>query len=854
MRPSTVKRRRAWWLAGLWGLTVTGGGPALADNPPVTATIDASKSNFSAAPTAISPLIYGDNGDTYSDYDSTANFPTTTRTTTAKIPILRLGGDLFSTYNWQIDAQNHDFSNYFESISCANGTTTAGTVTTNGQLIDSFYKFCQSTGASPMVTVQMFPYLANLAYNRNELFSFPVSDITNGELIDGTFFNQSGFPNQTSDDTSAGSSYTGNVAAGSGYDGNTGNPLSVTPNSNFPTSITYIPYVPNSATIQQNFLTHLTATYGTAGNGGFAYYILDNEPGDWCDTHFDCYPTGVHTAQYLSLFGTYAQMVKSTDPNALVIAPEDTAWYTYFYSGYDNQTGNGTDYSDPAGQNGTSYYPYLLSQIQTQSTTAGKRLLDYLSFHYYAQSGDVYSDDDSTATDNLRNQSTRELWDPDYITPAVPNPIQGNGSYAPMVIPLMQGWIQSGYPGTKLALTEYSFGDDQAINGATTEADVLGILGAYGVDLATRFGDQSYTADPTLSFADKAIQMYTNYDGNGSHFGNSSVSDSVPDTEPTPQTTYTGRDNFASYAALRSSDGALTVMVINKVLGGSTPVTLAWSNFSAGSNAQVWQLTSSGAITQLTNVAVAANSLTATVPAQSITLYVIPAQTAAAQTINFPAIANQLYPDPDVALGATATSGLTVTYTVLSGPAIVTGSTLTLTGTGAVTVQASQAGNANYQAAANVSRSFTVTASPDLTFSQWEGQAGFFTVPQLLNPLTSGPTATPEGDGVPNLLKYLYNIDPARPMTAADRTALPVLGKTMIAGTQYLTLTYRQYALKTGITLSVQTSSNLQTWSTVTTATPAQTGTDTNTGDPIMQVQVAETGTRQYMRLNVTMP
>jgi len=33
-----------------------------------------------------------------------------------------------------------------------------------------------------------------------------------------------------------------------------------------------------------------------------------------------------------------------------------------------------------------------------------------------------------------------------------------------------------------------AFGDDQAINGATTEADVLGIFGSYGVNLATRYG------------------------------------------------------------------------------------------------------------------------------------------------------------------------------------------------------------------------------------------------------------------------------------------------------------------------------------------------------------------------------
>jgi len=109
-------------------------------------------------------------------------------------------------------------------------------------------------------------------------------------------------------------------------------------------------------------------------------------------------------------------------------------------------------------------------------------------------------------------------------------------------------------------------------------------------------------------------------------------------------------------------------------------------------------------------------------------------------------------------------------------------------------------------------------------------------------------------DGIPNLFKYLYNINPTRPMTAADRAALPVLATTSISGTQYLTLTYRQYALKTGITVNLQTSTDLQTWTTVANPIITQTGTDPNTGDPIIQFQVPVTGTREFLRLNVTCP
>ncbi|MBI2517678.1 MAG: putative Ig domain-containing protein [Opitutae bacterium] len=79
-----------------------------------------------------------------------------------------------------------------------------------------------------------------------------------------------------------------------------------------------------------------------------------------------------------------------------------------------------------------------------------------------------------------------------------------------------------------------------------------------------------------------------------------------------------------------------------------------------------------------------------------------------AQTITFPALGNITYGDAAPSLSATATSGLTVAYSVASGPATVSGSTLTITGAGTVTVQAGQAGNTDYAAAAATSKSFTV--------------------------------------------------------------------------------------------------------------------------------------------------
>ena len=80
------------------------------------------------------------------------------------------------------------------------------------------------------------------------------------------------------------------------------------------------------------------------------------------------------------------------------------------------------------------------------------------------------------------------------------------------------------------------------------------------------------------------------------------------------------------------------------------------------------------------------------------------------QTITFPKPLSCPLNTGSIILGATTTSGLPITYTVLSGSATLTGSSLTLNGIGRVTVQADQAGNTTYAAATSVQRSFAVWA------------------------------------------------------------------------------------------------------------------------------------------------
>ena len=101
------------------------------------------------------------------------------------------------------------------------------------------------------------------------------------------------------------------------------------------------------------------------------------------------------------------------------------------------------------------------------------------------------------------------------------------------------------------------------------------------------------------------------------------------------------------------------------------------------------------------------------------TLTVIYQTTNQNQTITFPAIADHTFGDPPIQLVAAASSGLPVSFSVVAGPAILSSSNvLTLTGAGAVTLEADQAGNSGFNPATPVDVSFNVArANQSLAFA-----------------------------------------------------------------------------------------------------------------------------------------
>ncbi|NOS91003.1 MAG: hypothetical protein HOP30_03715, partial [Cyclobacteriaceae bacterium] len=85
----------------------------------------------------------------------------------------------------------------------------------------------------------------------------------------------------------------------------------------------------------------------------------------------------------------------------------------------------------------------------------------------------------------------------------------------------------------------------------------------------------------------------------------------------------------------------------------------------------------------------------------------------ASQTITFSSIPSKNFGDASFILGGIASSGLPISYTSSDpGVATIVGGTVSIVGVGTATITATQSGNINYSAAADVTRTLTVNPSP----------------------------------------------------------------------------------------------------------------------------------------------
>jgi len=503
----------------------------------------------------INPLIYG------------VAFGSASQLADLVSPLNRYGGNETSRYNWNLNAESLDNDWYFESMAYPSSVP--------GEAIDSFISSSKAGGSQPLITVPMLSYMANLGANRSTLVSFSVKK----------------YGPQTQTDP-------WNADAGNGISTAPGNPF-ITGNDPLDANI------PNDVANQKNWMQHVLSKWGNSMAGGVKYYIMDNEPSIWDQTHRDVHPAGETYAEIISDYESYALMVRKMDPNALIVGPEEWGWGGYVWSGADfiwfadhNWTGTPPD---QAANGGLWHVPYILKTLAAYQRKTGYQLLNIFSLHYYPQQGE-YGGDDSPPMQAIRNRSTRSLWDPNYTDPTWINAVV-------QLIPRMKSWVSAYYPGLPTAITEYSWGDDAFLNGATTQADILGIFGRENLDIGTRFTCPD-VGTPTYL----AMKIYRNYDGSKSGFGDTSVSCLAPNP-----------DDLSAFASQRTKDSALTVIVVNKVTTAA-PIKLNLSGFDARVAAVPYQIQSAdqNAITRISSVPVSNGILSTTVPAQSITLFVIP--------------------------------------------------------------------------------------------------------------------------------------------------------------------------------------------------------------------------------------
>ena len=247
-----------------------------------------------------------------------------------------------------------------------------------------------------------------------------------------------------------------------------------------------------------DLIDDLVSRYGAASAGGVRYIELDNEPSLWDSTHRDVHPDPL----------TYDELTAAGDR----LRQGHQGIRPIREGGRARPTGAGAPICTRPPTRVTArparigrltgacpMAAWYLAQLKAYQDAHGTRLLDVFDEHYYPQSGVALRDAGSASLQRKRLRSTRSLWDPTYIDESWISDT-ASGGVAVRLIPRMRAWVAANYPGTRLGITEYNFGGLESLNGALTQADVLGILGREDVQLATLWAPGTATQPWAFAF------------------------------------------------------------------------------------------------------------------------------------------------------------------------------------------------------------------------------------------------------------------------------------------------------------------------------------------------------------------
>jgi mannan endo-1,4-beta-mannosidase len=505
---------------------------------------------------AISPAIYGINAlatgkATYLAADS------------AVLGSDRMGGNRMTGYNWENNFSNagSDWQHNSDNWMTQNPLPTP---TGSGGAVGNFVERNLGLGRKPIVQLQMAGYVAADG---------------NGPV--------------TADQAAPSDRWKKVVFA-------KGSPFTLTPSTT------------DSAVYMDEEVNYLVKRFGRADQGGVPYYSLDNEPALWGGTHPRIHPRSLTFKELLDKSEAAAKAIKAVDPSAKVLGPESFGAMEMWkcVAGTPSSIPECSDWSQYSAKYDWAVAAFL-GEMKARSAAAGERLIDVLSIHWYPEDmGDARIDgggqaDGGTAKDiEARLQAPRSLWDPAYLeNDWIPSAMTGDKPVHILTRTLAS--IDTAWPGTRLALTEYGYGGENHWSGALAQADVLGVFGKLDLEAANLHGTFS-------GHLEAAFRLYRNFDGKGNAFGDTYVAADNPDSTV-----------FSAYASLDSKDPKLLhVVAINKS-AAARPVTIALSG-KAWQSAVAYGFSTDTVVAKLPAPAgVTASGFDYTLPATSATHFIV---------------------------------------------------------------------------------------------------------------------------------------------------------------------------------------------------------------------------------------
>ncbi|MBN1984397.1 MAG: glycoside hydrolase family 44 protein [Chitinivibrionales bacterium] len=453
-----------------------------------TFTIDQNKDTL-----PISPYVYGSNG--FNDI------------AVARCAVMRQGGNRLTGYNWENNASNAG-ADYIHS---SDGYLSNSVIP--GRVLTDFVNTAKKSDQAALITLPMAGFVA--ADRKGTVLETEKAPSIRWKNVVFT----KGAPFALTPDTADGSVYI------------------------------------------DECVNHLVSTFGKAYQGGVWGYSLDNEPGLWNSTHPRIHPQKVGCGELIEKSIAVARVIKNADPSAQVSGPA-----LFGYSAYYDLC-SADDWTSVKG-NSDWFISYYLDQMRKASQSYGARLLDILDLHWYPEaqgdgqrilSGSSPDDGDpvTAGAAAARMQAPRSLYDTTYaedswiskwMTPKQPVTDWSNPTPGPIkLLAHIQNSIDSYYPGTRIAFTEYSYGAPHHISGGIAQADFLGSCGKQGVFMTNKWYG-------IKSFAAAAFQIYRNYNGINGSFGDRSCA-----------AVTSNRDSSCVYGGFSSNDPKLLhIIAINK--------------------------------------------------------------------------------------------------------------------------------------------------------------------------------------------------------------------------------------------------------------------------------------------------